>query len=282
TGDQFGVTGEELNLGALDNYGGPTKTHALFLPSVAIDMGDDCVADSLHCGDPNLPQLLTDQRGTLFPRKEGSHVDVGSFESQPPPPTPSASPTATPTASPTPCAETNTLADPGLESSSGNGPITNSKWESTSTKFGSSLCSTAVCGNGSNGQAVPRTGKFWAWFGGSEGPENGTLKQKVLIPSGAVMFIGYYLKISKVYAPFADTLTITVDGEAIQTITEPTTEETAYSFHAVPVPAVFADGGLHTIGFGFDAPNTGKVSSFNLDDITFDVTCPPVSTGGTE
>ena len=48
------------------------------------------------------------------------------------------------------------------------------------------------------------------------------------------------------------------------------------------MPAAFADGATHTIVFQFNAPDTGKVSSFNVDDITLDVTCPPVSTGGPE
>ena len=194
---------------------------------------------------------------------------------------PVASPTPTPSPTPALCEGGNKAKDSSLEASIGNSfPLTNPNWEATSTNFASSLCSSAVCGNGSNGQAVPRTGKFWAWFGGSDGPETSTLRQKVLIPSGAGMSIGYYLKISRVYSPFAGRLKITVDGNAIQTITEPSTAETAYTFHSVPVPAGFADGRTHTIGFDFDSANSGKVSSFNVDDITFSVVCPPGQTGG--
>src|SRR5436190_7293742 len=148
--------------------------------------------------------------------------------------------------------------------------------------FISSLCSPDVCGNGSNGQAAPRTGTYWAWIGGSEGPENGTLQQRVVIPSGAGVFLGYYLKVSKVYSPFNDRLTVIVDGEVLQTIIDPATEETAYRFRGVPLPARFADGGAHTILFQFSAPDSGRASSFNVDDITLDVTCPSPSTGGTE
>ena len=105
-----------------------------------------------------------------------------------------------------------------FEASTGNSfPLTNPNWESTSSHFVSSLCSSALCGNGSNGQALPRTGTYWAWFGGTEGPENGTLKQKIIIPSGASAFLGYYLKISKVYSPFNDTLGVIIDGEVLQT-----------------------------------------------------------------
>ncbi len=279
-GDQLNVTADQLNLGALDNYGGPTQTHALFIPSVAIDAGDDCVADAAHCGDPNLPQLLTDQRGTLFPRKEGDHVDAGAFELQPPPPTPTATPTATPTpaATPTatPCAGSNQLKDSSLEASSGNGPITNSNWESTSTKFGSSLCSAAVCGNGSNGQAVPRTGTFWAWFGGAEGPEFGTLKQTVMIPSGSPARLSYYLKVSRVHA-HGDVLKVKIDdSHTIDTVVEPAVEDKTYALRTLDLTN-FADGALHTIVFEFSAPNLGRSSSFNVDDITLGIPCPDAS-----
>ena len=77
SGDQIGVTAAQLNLGVLQNNGGPTQTMALGTGSVAIDTGDDAVIS------PPL-SLTTDQRGTGFPRKSGIHVDVGAFELQQP------------------------------------------------------------------------------------------------------------------------------------------------------------------------------------------------------
>ena len=65
--DQFNVSGAALNLGPLQNNGGPTFTHALLCGSIAIDAG-------ASAGAPP-----TDQRG--FPRIVGSAPDVGSFES---------------------------------------------------------------------------------------------------------------------------------------------------------------------------------------------------------
>ena len=62
---------------------------ALLAGSPALDAGDNCVTDSTPCGDPNLPQLLTDQRGAGFPRSvDGpdadatATVDIGAFETQ--------------------------------------------------------------------------------------------------------------------------------------------------------------------------------------------------------
>jgi hypothetical protein len=68
-------------LGPLQDNGGPTFTRALLgSNSPAFDAGDDCVTQASHCSDPDLPQLTTDQRGTGFPRKSRTHVDIGAFE----------------------------------------------------------------------------------------------------------------------------------------------------------------------------------------------------------
>ena len=72
--DQVNVSADDLNLGPLQDNGGPTMTHALLPGSVAIDVipAEDCV-------DAERASLTTDQRG--FPRD--SMCDVGAFEVQP-------------------------------------------------------------------------------------------------------------------------------------------------------------------------------------------------------
>jgi hypothetical protein len=55
----------------LQNNGGPTFTQALLTGSPAITAGDDAVL-----GNPY--DLTTDQRGIGFPRKTGTHVDIGA------------------------------------------------------------------------------------------------------------------------------------------------------------------------------------------------------------
>jgi hypothetical protein len=64
---------DQMGKPLLANHGGPTLTIALLEGSPAIDTGDDTVT-----GPPL--NLATDQRGTGFPRKLGSHVDIGAFE----------------------------------------------------------------------------------------------------------------------------------------------------------------------------------------------------------
>ena len=92
-GDQVGTIASPLNplLGPLANNGGPTMTHALLSNSTALDAGDNCVADPAHCGDANISQLTTDQRGTIFNRlvdgpdvDSTATVDIGAYETQAP------------------------------------------------------------------------------------------------------------------------------------------------------------------------------------------------------
>jgi hypothetical protein len=66
TGDQVGSPGVPLNpkLGSLANNAGPTKTHALFVTSPAINGGDDTTC------------LATDQRGVTR-SGVGAHCDIG-------------------------------------------------------------------------------------------------------------------------------------------------------------------------------------------------------------
>ena len=78
TGDQAGVTPEELNLGELADNGGPTMTHK---------PGDGGLGDGSEAIDkiPTVDcEVTTDQRGEPRPETGGTMCDVGSVEVQPP------------------------------------------------------------------------------------------------------------------------------------------------------------------------------------------------------
>jgi hypothetical protein len=85
-GNQVGVASP--GLAPLANNGGPTQTHALLSTSPALDAGDNCVTQAAHCGDSNISQLTTDQRG-LSRLVDGPDadttvtVDIGAYEMQP-------------------------------------------------------------------------------------------------------------------------------------------------------------------------------------------------------
>jgi hypothetical protein len=69
------ITGTNPLLGALQNNGGSTLTHALLVNSPAINAGNPT-----GCQDNNGTTLATDQRG--LPRPFGGRCDIGSFEYQ--------------------------------------------------------------------------------------------------------------------------------------------------------------------------------------------------------
>ncbi|HWP42292.1 MAG TPA: PxKF domain-containing protein, partial [Blastocatellia bacterium] len=79
TGDQFGVSAAQLNLGPLQDNGGPTPTMALGCGSVAIDQGisNDLITDQRSMGfvrtfnDPTVPDAIG-----------GDGTDAGAFEVQ--------------------------------------------------------------------------------------------------------------------------------------------------------------------------------------------------------
>jgi hypothetical protein len=88
--------GDQINtdpvLGPLEDNGGPTFTHALLPGSPAIDAGDPKF----------IPPPYYDQRGPGFDRVVNGRIDIGSFETQGPTPTPRPSPTSRPRPTPAP------------------------------------------------------------------------------------------------------------------------------------------------------------------------------------
>jgi len=78
TGDQVNVSADDLNLGPLQNNGGPTETHALLPGSPAINQ-----IPQADCIDADGAPLATDQRGEPRPDTGGTTCDVGAFERQP-------------------------------------------------------------------------------------------------------------------------------------------------------------------------------------------------------
>ena len=72
TGDQTGVTSDQLKLGNPANNGGPTFTRALQEGSIAINAGNPDTTD--------FPDF--DQRGEGFPRVSADIADAGAYEAQ--------------------------------------------------------------------------------------------------------------------------------------------------------------------------------------------------------
>jgi hypothetical protein len=148
-------------------------------------------------------------------------------------------------------------------------------WNSTSTAFGTSLCTLGKCGDG-GGTAGPRNGVSWVWFDGVSGTseQKSTVSQAVFFPSSGETILRYYLKIGFVSEPFKSSLEVKIDGVVVQTITEPSVAETSYIKRTVDVSA-FADGASHTITFEYFRPAGGVLSNFSMDDVALVTPAPP-------
>lgn len=176
-------------------------------------------------------------------------------------------------ASPAPEACTNNiLVDGGFET----GGIPNTFWNpETSTNFGTPLCDVPSCGTG-GGASPPRTGAFWAWFGGIPAAETATLGQTVTLTAGNIVVLSYWLRIGTVSSPFTDVLRVRVDGVIQQTITEPSVAEGAYTQRILNLSS-FANGASHQILFEYVGTTTGT-GSFVVDDVRLDSCNPSAAT----
>jgi hypothetical protein len=159
------------------------------------------------------------------------------------------------------------LSDRGLEASD---PSTgaNAFWASTSTIFGSAICTSNICPDDA-GTALPRNGSAWAWFGGIANAETSTLSQSVVIPSGSPRHLNFFLRRGFTSAPLDATLRIKVDGTTVRTFDEPASAESAYVARTVDVSS-FANGASHVIQFEYVNPGGSGKSNFVVDDLTID------------
>jgi subtilisin family serine protease len=124
----------------------------------------------------------------------------------------------------------------------------------TSTNYGTPLCD-GSCGTG-GGTAPPYAGTYWAWFGGAQAMEIGTLGQSLTLPVSSDLRLRFQMRIGAVAAPAADTFVVSVDGTPARTYTEPAIAEAAYSLREVSLTP-FANGGSHALLFTYTHPDAG-------------------------
>jgi hypothetical protein len=195
-------------------------------------------------------------------------------------PTPTGTGTPTPTPSPV-CTPTQRITDGGFEATADDG--SNPNWTSTSTAFGTALCTPAGCGTGGS-TAGPHTGNGWIWFDGIPGvpsAEAATAEQTVTFPNRGSAVLTYYMRIGQVNAPTNSSMRVRVDGNVVQTFNEPATAESSYTLRSVDLTA-YADGGAHNITFEYNRPAGGNNSdNWTIDDVALNATCtnPPTSRG---
>ncbi len=144
----------------------------------------------------------------------------------------------------------------------------NPYWEEFSTNFGTPICDAGACGTG-GGTAGPRTGAFWAWFGGIPAVyEQGYLRQTLVIPAGSAS-LSLWLWIGTTGGPVEDYFNVTVDGDEVFRATAD--EQPLYSTYTQVVVDIsaYADGGSHIIELQSETFGT-TTSNFNVDDVVLD------------
>ncbi len=161
--------------------------------------------------------------------------------------------------------EENVVADGGFEAG-----VFAGTWAESSTNFGTPICD-AGCGFG--GGTGPRTGGFWAWFGGIAAFEESSLEQTVTIPTNAST-LDFFLEIPVASENGTDFLEILIDGLQVYLALESDGPTVGYARVTIPLSA-FADGGAHALEFhsittGDDGLGGPAVSSFFVDDVSIE------------
>ena len=190
-------------------------------------------------------------------------------------PTPTAivSATSTPVGpTPTGCPVQNVVLDPSFEAGS-----PNPSWDEGSTNFGTPLCIVDICGDG-GGTAGPRTGDWWAWFGGIADVEDAFVSQPVNIPAGSQATLQFYLWIgTHSGAGAADYLRVTVDGTEVFRADDTSTEYDA-GYTLVSINVTNLGGGAKELRFEEHNEASGNESNvnFHVDDVSLEAGgCPP-------
>ncbi|HVV96738.1 MAG TPA: zinc-dependent metalloprotease family protein [Rhodanobacteraceae bacterium] len=162
------------------------------------------------------------------------------------------------------------VQDPSFEATTGEGS-TNPFWDGSDTNPSADPGGTSFY-SGDNGIPI-RTGNWAIWFGGwGGGAEVQLASQSVTIPSPGPRFVNYWRNMTDV-PDAAGTLTISIDGTAVQT-----TDMSAlpadgdYTAQSVDV-STYADGAQHVLEIRYDyddAGGSGGDGNVFIDDVTID------------
>jgi hypothetical protein len=179
------------------------------------------------------------------------------------------------------------LADGSFEATTPDGD--NSFWTQTSTNFTGPLCDASCVDEG--GLGAPRTGKWWAWFGGTNKEEDATLIQEsvpptpgVLIPADTLPRLNFYLwnPVTSDTGVGVDFLSVTVDGVEVFNMKAGnplyTGDYTLVDLDLNP----YADGGCHTLkleGKTFASSSITNITNIFVDDVA--IVCSAVRIGAT-
>ena len=154
------------------------------------------------------------------------------------------------------------------------GGTPNAAWNESSTNFGSPICNITMCGNG-GGTSVPRTGNYWAWFGGVASLEIGSIDQTITIPYGTAE-LHFWLRNPVSSGSGNDYLQVQIDDTPVWTVQEGNAAYSNYTEVVVDI-STYANGQPHKIEFYSVCYGTGT-TNFCVDDVSLTSGAPvPVS-----
>jgi hypothetical protein len=154
----------------------------------------------------------------------------------------------------------NVILDGGFEAGTPN-PF----WDEGSTNFGTPLCTVGTCGTG--GGTGPRTGSWWAWFGGINAVETGFVRQTVSLDTGAAE-LSFWLEIPAASGTGNDFLNVSLGGAVIFSVTD--ADQASYATYSQVVVDVSAfAGGTHELSFDATVFG-GGTTNFFVDDVALD------------
>ncbi|HRQ65414.1 MAG TPA: hypothetical protein PKZ76_11250, partial [Xanthomonadaceae bacterium] len=139
----------------------------------------------------------------------------------------------------------------------------NAFWAETSTNFGTPLCTVAGCGTG--GGTGPRTGSWWAWFGGTTAAETGSVAQDVTIPPATSAELRFWLEIPASATP--GFLEVRLGGDVVFSATQADAGSFGNYTEVVVDVLAYADGVERELLF-FSQTTAGATTNFFVDDVS--------------
>ena len=153
----------------------------------------------------------------------------------------------------------------------------NYSWWQFSSNFGTPLCTQSLCGN-SGGTALPYSGEYWTWFGGTDAAEYAYIFQGFrLLPGSATL--RFYIWTGRLLNPNAS-LEVLVDGNTIWTANL-ASYQSGYTLVQLDMSA-YADGAVHDLAFEaqLNAAAADQVTNINIDNVELiwnDTGLPPAA-----
>ena len=153
----------------------------------------------------------------------------------------------------------------------------NYSWWQFSSNFGTPLCTQSLCDN-SGGTALPYSGEYWTWFGGTDAAEYAYIFQGFrLLPGSATL--RFYIWTGRLLNPNAS-LEVLVDGNTIWTANL-ASYQSGYTLVQLDMSA-YADAAVHDLAFEaqLNAAAADQVTNINIDNVELiwnDTGLPPAA-----